>query len=59
MLSEISFVGHVTRGERGGVIPYEGLTGACGPIGYGFQDFFVLKGVSILLYFVLYLTNLI
>ena len=41
------------RQTPGGVLPYMALTGMCGQIGYGFQPFFVLNGVSISSLFVL------
>ena len=32
-------------GEGGGALPYKGLTGTCGPTGYGFQDFCLERGI--------------
>ena len=32
-------------GGGGGVLPYKGLTGTCGPTGYGFQDFCLERGI--------------
>ena len=29
----------------GGALPYKGLTGTCGPTGYGFQDFCLERGI--------------
>ena len=33
---------------RGGVLPYMGYIGMCGPKGYGFSAVLVINGVSIL-----------
>ena len=35
-------------GPRGGVLPYMGYIGMCGPKGYGFSAVLVINGVSIL-----------
>ena len=32
-------------GGGGGALPYKGLTGTCGPTGYGFQDFWFERGI--------------
>ena len=37
LVSTLMTIGDVTAGGGGGVLPYETLTGTCGPIGYGFQ----------------------
>ena len=36
------------RGGGGGVLPYMGYIGMCGPKGYGFSAVLVIKRVSIL-----------
>ena len=36
------------RGGGGGVLPYIGYIGMCGPKGYGFSAVLVINGVSIL-----------
>ena len=39
------------RGGGGGVLPYMGCTGMCGPKGYGFSAILIINGVSILIDF--------
>ena len=55
-LTSSRLVAHKAPGWGGGgvgVRPYMALTGTCGQIGYGFQPFFVLNGVSISSLFVI------
>jgi len=39
---------HISLQSRGGVLPYLGYIGMCGPKGYGFSAVLVINWVSIL-----------
>ena len=42
---QINFLFLIRGGGGGGALPYKGLTGTCGPTGYGFQDFCLERGI--------------
>ena len=50
---QLRYLVHNTPGGGGGLLPYKGLMGTCGQLGYRFYHFFALIGVSILSIYVL------
>ena len=44
----LKLIGNVTGPGGGGVLPYMGYIGMCGPKGYGFSAVLVINRVSIL-----------
>ena len=44
-MSWASLVTSDPGGGGGGALRYKGLTGTCGPTGYGFQDFCLERGI--------------